>query len=402
MEILSVSQINRYIRDMLDGDMNLHDLWLEGEVSNLNQPSSGHVYFTLKDKASQLKCVMWRSHALQQARMLRHGEAVVAHGSIGVYETQGIYQFYADLIQPAGLGVLNQAFELLKARLEAEGLFAPERKRPLPLFPKTIGVVTSPQAAALHDILRVISRRYPLGQVILAPTLVQGEEAPPQIVAALGALNARPEIEVIILARGGGSLEELWAFNDERVARAVAASRVPVVCGVGHEVDFTIADFAADVRAPTPTAAAAQVVPDRVELQAATERCRQRLIGLARTRVGDGQRNLDHVRRALSRYSPQARLQTDRQRVDELMSRAAHRLELKLQLARERLATRTAQLDCLDPAATLDRGYAIVRHRRSGRVVKSIHQVRPGDPIDVQVGDGTFGATVGRQKELGL
>jgi exodeoxyribonuclease VII large subunit len=402
MQILRVSQINRYIRDLLDGDQALQNLWLEGEVSNFTQAPSGHVYFTLKDEASQIRCVMWRSRANQQVRLPRHGEAVVAHGYIAVYEAQGSYQFYVDLIQPAGLGALHLAFEALKARLEAEGLFAAERKRPLPRFPKTIGLVTSPQAAALRDILHILSQRYPLAQVILAPAMVQGEEAPAQIVAALAALNAQPEVEVIILARGGGSLEELWAFNDERVARAVAASRVPLVCGVGHETDFTIADFVADVRAPTPTAAAALVVPDRRELQVVIEQRRQRLLGLVEARLADGHRNLSYTRQALHRYSPQAQVFAYRQQVDDLLSRAARRVEHRLQLARERLISRSAQLASLSPLATLERGYAIVRHGRNGQIVRLVRQVRPGDAVDVRVSDGTFGATVGRQKELGL
>jgi exodeoxyribonuclease VII large subunit len=402
MQILRVSQINRYIRDLLDSDRTLHDLWLEGEVSNFTQAPSGHVYFTLKDEASQIRCVMWRSRANQQVRLPRHGEAVIAHGYIAVYEAQGNYQFYVDLVQPAGLGALHLAFEALKARLEAEGLFAAERKRPLPRFPKTIGLVTSPQAAALRDILRVFSQRYPLAQVILAPTLVQGEEAPAQIVAALAALNARPEVEVIILARGGGSLEELWAFNDERVARAVAGSRAPLVCGVGHETDFTIADFVADVRAPTPTAAAALVVPDRRDLQAVIRQCEQHLLGLAQARLADEGRSLVHARRALRRYSPQAQVWAYRQQVDDWLDRAARHVDHRLQLARERLASRSAQLMNLSPLATLERGYAIVRHGRSGQIVRWVGQVRAGDAVDVRVSDGTFGATVGRQKGLGL
>jgi Exodeoxyribonuclease VII large subunit (EC 3.1.11.6) len=254
------------------------DVWVEGEVSNFRQVASGHCYFTLKDAGAELRCVMWRDRARGMRALPNNGDSVLAHGRVGVYEQRGDLQLYVDALEPLGLGWLYQEYERLKARLEAEGLFAAERKRPLPRFPRRIGVVTSPDAAALRDILNILSRRYPLAEVVLAPTLVQGEEAPPQIIAALRALNAREDIDVILLARGGGSLEELWAFNDERVARAVAASRIPVVCGVGHETDFSLADFAADRRAPTPSAAAELATPDRAELAQQVRTLRARLV----------------------------------------------------------------------------------------------------------------------------
>ncbi|RLC60253.1 MAG: exodeoxyribonuclease VII large subunit, partial [Chloroflexota bacterium] len=267
-EPYTVSQLTGYIRRLIEDDPELSDVWVEGEVSNFSRASSGHCYFTLKDAGSQIGCVMWRSVAKVQDYLPVGGDLVLAHGRVGVYEAGGRYQLYVDQLRPAGVGDLYRQFELLKARLEAEGLFAPERKRPLPRFPRRIGVVTSPSAAALRDILNVLGRRYPLAEVLLAPTPVQGDDAPPQIVAAIEALNGRDDVDIIIVARGGGSLEELWAFNDERVARAVAASRIPVICGVGHETDFSLADFAADVRAPTPSAAAELVAPDRAELRA--------------------------------------------------------------------------------------------------------------------------------------
>jgi exodeoxyribonuclease VII large subunit len=251
----------------------LQDLWLEGEVSNWKHAPSGHIYFTLKDEAASIRCAMWRSN-IQRAAYLPagDGEAVLAHGYVSVYEPQGVYQFYVDDVQPVGLGSLYARFEQLKARLQAEGLFDADRKRSLPHFPRRIGVVTSPSGAVLRDILNVLRRRYPLAEVIVAPTLVQGPEAPAQIVRALERVGQVPGVDVIILARGGGSLEDLWAFNDEAVARAIVAAPVPVVSGVGHETDFTIADFAADLRAPTSSAAAELVTPDRAALRQQVER----------------------------------------------------------------------------------------------------------------------------------
>ncbi len=388
----TVSEITAYIKEKFEVDLLLQDLWLAGEVSNFSRSAAGHLYFTLKDEKSSLRCVMWRSLAERQLFLPDDGQAIVAHGRISIYELQGLYQFYVDTILSAGVGLLHRRFEALKERLRAEGLF--ERKRPLPSFPGCVGVVTSPTGAALRDILHVLGRRYPLVEVVLAPSLVQGEEAPPQIVAAIQALNRYPDVEVIIVARGGGSLEELWAFNEERVARAIYASRLPVVCGVGHETDFTIADFVADVRAPTPSAAAEIVVPDRMELRATVELRRERLHQLVARHVADRRQTLADQRRTLHRFSPLSRLESNRQRLDDLSHRMASLLEHRLALRGEQLRSLTLQLHTLGPRATLERGYALVRRQETGRVVKSTAQVGPGDGIEVQVSDGKFDATV--------
>src|SRR5512138_3601003 len=256
----TVSKLTFYIRKLLEENEVLQDVWVQGEISNLSRPASGHIYFTLKDSSAALKCVMWKTSAARLGIPLQDGMAVEVHGRIGIYEVSGQYQLYADQIRPVGEGALYQEFMRLKAMLEAEGLFAAERKRPIPMFPQTIGIVTSATGAALRDMLNTLRRRLPLVQVLLAPSPVQGVEAPPALVKAIQSLNQQspnhPLPDVILLARGGGSIEDLWAFNDERVVRAVAASSVPIICGVGHETDFTLCDFAADVRAPTPTAAA--------------------------------------------------------------------------------------------------------------------------------------------------
>ena len=391
-EPYTVSQLTGTIRRLIEGEPDLNDVWVEGEVSNFSRPTSGHCYFTLKDASAQLGCVMWRNVAQVQTYLPASGDLVLAHGRVGVYEAGGRYQLYVDQLRPAGLGHLYQQFERLKARLEAEGLFAPERKRPLPPFPRRIGVVTSPSAAALRDILTILGRRYPLAEVLLAPTPVQGDEAPPHIVAALEALNRRDDVDVIIVARGGGSLEELWAFNDERVARAIAASRIPVICGVGHETDFTLADFAADVRAPTPSAAAELVAPDCAELRARVAGMAETLQTTLRGTLEEQRWRLAGQARALKHLSPAAQLAQARQRVDDLLGRAQVGLNHGLALRRECLSGLAGQLAGVSPLGTLERGYAIVRHRRTGAVVRSVAQVAGGDVLGIRVADGEFEA----------
>jgi len=401
-EPMTVTQITRYVKSLLDSDYTLQDLWVEGEVSNLKVTASGHAYFTLKDGRASLRCVMWRSNVRQQDLLPRDGQSVLAHGQISVYEVAGVYQFYVDRLQLAGMGRLYLEFEALKRRLAEDGLFDTSRKRPLPSLPRQLGIVTSPTAAALRDILNVLSRRYPSVHVVLSPTLVQGDQAPPQIVAAIRALNDHTDVDAIIVARGGGSLEELWAFNDERVARAIAASRAPVISGVGHEVDFTIADFAADVRAPTPSAAAELAVPDRAELKTGLyEQC-TRLARALQRRLGDSRRSLVYLAQTLRRNSPIGRIESLRQRVDELSQDGGIYLGHLLGLCREQLNGLAGRLATLSPFATLDRGYAVVRHSETGRVVTSVSQVDRGERIVVRLRDGEFDATVnetGAQKE---
>jgi exodeoxyribonuclease VII large subunit len=345
---------------------------------------------------------MWRNVAQAQSRLPAAGDMMLAHGRVSVYEAGGRYQLYVDRVRPVGVGDLAREFERLKTRLEAEGLFAPERKRPLPRFPRRIGIVTSPSAAALRDVLNVLTRRYPLAEVLLSPTLVQGDEAPPQIVAALDALSKLEGDEspdVILVVRGGGSLEDLWAFNDERVARAIAASRLPVVCGVGHETDFSLADFAADVRAPTPSAAAELVAPNRAELQAYVAGLAGALSTLLRGDLERRRWKLAERGQALRRLSPETRLLQARQRLDEMLGRAGAALCHGLALHRERLQGATGRLAGVSPLATLERGYAVVHHRETGDLVRSTGQVAPGDALDVQVADGSFGAEVSSEEK---
>lgn len=389
----TVTNLTRYIRDLIESDFNLQDIWIQGEVSNFSRPTSGHMYFTLKDSSCALRCVMWRNTVNRQTFIPRDGEAVEVHGNINIYEVAGQYQLYADLIRPVGEGALYQQFLRLKARLEAEGLFAPERKRPIPRWPQRIGLVTSPTGAALRDMLNTIRRRYPLVAVILAPTQVQGEEAPAGIVAALKSLNKNCHPDVILLARGGGSIEDLWAFNDERVALAIAESAVPVISGVGHETDFTIADFVADLRAPTPTAAAELATPNRLDLQISLKDLAQRMARAVQAGLTSHRWQLNRLENHLLLRSPQARVRSDRQRLDDLSRRAGVGLSHRLQLEHARLDGLEQQLSSLNPLSVLERGFAVVT-REDGQLVRSVAQVQPGDELQVRVSDGQFRAQV--------
>jgi exodeoxyribonuclease VII large subunit len=389
----TVSELNRYLRELLESDGNLQDLWVTGEVANVSRPSSGHLYFTLKDSAATVRCVMWRNAAARLPVLPHEGEAVEVHGAISVFEAGGQYQLYADTIRPAGEGLLFQEFLRLKARLESEGLFDPARKRPVPALPQRIGIVTSATGAALRDILNTIQRRYPLPSIILAPTAVQGDEAPAGICAALDRLVQRAAPDVVILARGGGSIEDLWAFNNERVARAVAACTVPVITGVGHETDFTIVDFVSDLRAPTPTAAAELATPDRLDLLAELSALRQRLGQAVQDDLNEQRWAWNRLENRLRQQSPLARVRSDRQRLDGLGRRAAVALSHDQQLQRARLAGLQQRLAALDPRSVLARGYAVVT-AADGRPVRSVYQVREAEPLDVQVSDGRFGVRV--------
>jgi len=388
---MTVGDLTRYIREVFEVDYRLQDVWVEGEVSGVTRHTSGHIYFTLKDASAQIACVMWKNVAPMFGSLVVHGGQIVTHGKVSVYEQRGQYQLYVDRVQPKGLGDLHAQFELLKARLEAEGLFAPERKRPLPEFPHRIGLVTSPTGAVIRDICNVLSRRWPLVEVILASTKVQGDDAPPQIVAALDALYRRDDLDLVIVARGGGSLEDLWAFNDERVARKIAASPVPIVSGVGHETDFTIADFVADLRAPTPSAAAELTTPDRAELAAQVRALQSQLVSAMSGSLRGRRAALQSQTRALAHLSPQARLANLRQRTDDLISQAMSAVSHQMQLRRTRLNGLVARLDALNPLAVLQRGYAVVR--RDGQLVRSVAQVSSGDRVSVRVSDGEFDAT---------
>ena len=392
--VWTITDVTRYIREMFDVDYELQDIWVIGEISNYTQARSGHHYFTLKDADAQLKCVMWRSEAAILPFTPQQGDAIRAHGHISVYPAGGVYQLYADRMEAAGRGDLHQQFEALKAKLEAAGLFDPARKKPLPPFPKKIGLVTSADAAALQDILNVLSRRYPLVEVLLAPSLVQGAEAPSQIIRALALLDGREDVDLIIVARGGGSLEDLWAFNDERVAWAIYGCRHPVISGVGHETDFTIADFVADVRAPTPPAAAELATPDISELSAWLGESERRLAAAYGGRLETARLRLESIGRALRTLSPRQRLNHLAQRLDELDARTERAMSGRMQSQRQKLSGLERALSAVNPLQTLERGFAIVRRVDSGAVVRSPSQVAADDHLGVQVHGGRFEVAV--------
>ena len=392
----TVSSLTRYIRDRLETDVSLQDLWVQGEVSNLSRPGSGHIYFTLKDAGASLRSVMWRTVAARLNIELQDGMAVAVHGKVGVYEVGGQYQLYVDIIRPAGEGALYQEFLRLKALLEQEGLFDVERKRPIPELSTRIGIVTSATGAALRDILDTLARRLPMLEVILAPSPVQGDDAPAKLVQAIAALTGlRPKPDVIVLARGGGSIEDLWAFNDERVVRAVAGSDVPVICGVGHETDFTLCDFAADLRAPTPTAAAELATPVTVStLQESLRTLERQLAELMLEQLDQRRDALSIASTGLHFYSPLRRIQSDRQRLDDLTRRAEAALVHSMALRASSLDGIRQRLNALNPTQILARGYALVRRSQDGAAVSKVEQARGA--IVVRVSDGEFEADVRR------
>jgi exodeoxyribonuclease VII large subunit len=389
----SVTDLTRFLRDLFEAEEDLQDLWVEGEVSNLSRPASGHLYFTIKDRNASLRCVMWRNVVMQQTYLPSNGEAIEVHGSISIYEASGNYQLYGDLIRPAGEGALYQEFLRLKAQLEAEGLFDPERKRGIPSWPRKIGIVTSPTGAALQDMLDTIRRRFPPLQVVLSPTQVQGDQAPAGILSALQDLISIINPDVILLARGGGSLEDLMAFNDEQVARAIANSPVPIITGIGHETDFTIADFAADLRAPTPTAAAELATPNQVDLHISLNEISRDIQQLTLNYLFSQRRWLEGQQGRLQLRTPHAQIRRGRQHLDELISRAERSLIHTLEINNTRLAGLELRLNALNPQAVLERGYALVT-QTGGELVRSIDQVQPEQDLQVKVSDGAFDVRV--------
>ncbi len=397
MNPVSVSKLTTHIVLLFENDETLRDVSVLGEVSNWKRAASGHIYFSMKDAGATLSAVMWKSNATAHTWLPREGDQIVAHGYVGVYPERGAYQLYANRIQPAGRGQLYAEFERMKAKLQQEGLFDQDRKRPIPVQPKRIGVITSRDAAALRDILRVLAMRWPLVEVVVFPTLVQGGEAPGQIVAALESAAAYSErvasLETLILARGGGSIEDLWAFNDERVAYAIANSPLPVIAGVGHETDFTIADFVADLRAPTPSAAAAAVAPDRAEV-------RVRLMDAAAAmgqnlleRIGRERREVEAAHRRLARTHPQRLIDVRRQSMDDRLRRLDGAMRLRLLRARERSSGAAQRLEALSPLQVLARGYSIVQ-RDDGKVITGPSQTKPGEGLTVRAAGGSYAVAV--------
>ena len=384
----SVSEVNRYIKELLAREPVLSGMHVRGEISNYKQYPSGHCYFTLKDASSALKCVMFRSRAQYLRFKPENGMQVVAGGSLSVYERDGVYQLYVDSLMPEGTGDLAVAFEQLKKKLSAEGLFAEERKRPLPAFPKKIGVVTSSAGAVLRDIYRVSKRRWPAVQLVLYPVQVQGTEAAGQIAQGIEFFSRTYPVDVIIAGRGGGSMEDLWAFNEEVVVRAIAAAQVPLISAVGHETDYTLADFAADVRAATPSQAAELAVPDQAEVRRQVLALKAQLTRQMQKEIADRRWRLENLLASRALRNPQQLLSEKRQRLDYLLENLQAQLSLGLQGKKHRLDILLNRLAAINPTAVLRRGFALAV--KGDKIVSSVHDVALDDELMLTLADGTL------------
>ncbi|HEY7774120.1 MAG TPA: exodeoxyribonuclease VII large subunit [Marinagarivorans sp.] len=432
--IMTVSQLNRQAKYALE--QNLPSVWVQGELTNLAQPSSGHWYFTLKDNRAQVRCAMFRGKNIMVREPIRSGDQIVCSANVSLYEGRGDYQLIVNSLQKAGLGDLHQQYEALKNALAAEGLFNTETKRPLPPYPKTIGVISSPTGAAVHDVLTVLKRRYPQAEVIIYPAAVQGAEAPASLLKALSLANRQARCDILIIGRGGGSLEDLWAFNSEPLVRAVYASETPIISAVGHEVDFTLTDFAADLRAPTPSAAAEAATPNVVDIRRAVEQQKRRLVQLISAQLQNAKRSVALLKAQLQ--SPKEQLRHRQQQLDHLelqlkqamkqrlrearqqLKQQHHQLQLNspvwqvkeakshhhrlvaqlrkamqrlLELKKQQLSQQAALLNSVSPLQTLQRGYAIVRTEQ-GRVIAKTPQAQRGQAVSITLADGTLDATV--------
>lgn len=393
--IIPINQLTAFLKSLVEDDEDLQDLWVDGEISNLTIARSGHAYFTLKDEVSQLPAVMWRHALTRQRTVPREGDRVIVHGNVTLYQPRGSLQLQVDLIQPHGTGLLQLRLEQLRQQLEAEGLFDESRKRPLPAFPRRVGVVTSSTGAVWHDIQHVIAGRYPLAELVLAPASVQGEEAPASIVAALSFLQETAAPDVIIVGRGGGSLEDLWAFNDERVVRAIFAARTPVISAVGHETDVTLADLVADVRAPTPSAAAALAVPDIEAIDAWLAESGLRLGAAMDQRLTVALQLIDDMQQRMARSSPAARLDALRRELEPLAGRMRAAADHRLTLARHDVDAFGQLFEALSPQALMCRGFSFVCDPETGAPIRLIDdQLAVGDRIRAMLADGSILADV--------
>lgn len=391
-KVYTVSTLNNYIKDMIDSDITLRELFIVGEISNFKAHSSGHMYMTLKDEKSAIKAVMFKGNASRLKFMPADGMSVIVFGSVSVFQRDGQYQLYIQNMQPDGIGSLTLAFEQLKEKLMKEGLFAAEHKKELPRYPKTVGVVTSDTAAAFEDIKNVLKRRWPMADILLSPTKVQGEAAVPEIIKAITSLDESGRADVIILARGGGSIEDLWCFNDERVARTIYSCKTPLITGVGHEIDYTIADFVADYRAPTPSAAAEVSVPDiRTELSDISK-MRLHIQRTVTNMLNSYKDSLDFIRSKNVLKSPLGLIDERRLILDGYYDRMSSCMTSVFTAQKNRFELEMRRLDAFSPLKVLGRGYAIAE--KDGRVIKSINDVSLSDDISLKVADGKISCKV--------
>ena len=397
-QVLSITQINEYIRGKMDEDRLLLQLAVRGEISNYKMYPSGHHYFTLKDENAALKCVMFKTSASKLRFRPENGMKVIAMGRITVYPRDGAFQLYCSAMSMDGIGDLYAAFEQLKAKLAAQGLFAPEHKKPLPQFPKTIGIVTSSAGAAVHDMLRILKKRYPIVKVRLLPVRVQGAEAPGEIAAAIRYANRFKLADLLIVGRGGGSIEDLWAFNDERVAYAIYASEIPVISAVGHEPDVTISDYVADLRAATPSNAAELAVPDQAALQQSMDAAASAMASALSGKLRHARQRLHVLAQSPALVSPTGYLEQRKQSLEHLKSRLIGAQMQQIQRKKQRYIGNTAKLDAMSPLKVLTRGYSIVS-ADDGTIVRSVRQTAPGREVQVMLSDGSLRATVSDTKE---
>lgn len=389
LPVMSVSDLNAAVRSQLESRFPL--LWVEGEIAQLTLASSGHMYFSLKDAGAQVRCALFRTRAARLGWQPRQGDKVRAKVQVTLYEARGEFQLTVETLVKGGLGALYERFLQLKIELEAAGLFDPARKQPLPTFPRTIGIITSPQAAALHDVMTTLARRAPYAQLILYPTLVQGAEATAQIVQAIAAANQHGQADVLLLCRGGGSLEDLWSFNEAAVVKAIAASQLPIIAGIGHETDTTLAHLAADVRAPTPTAAAELIAPDKTRLKALIESNQQRLQQLVMRRINDAGMKLDGYAARLR--SPAALLERQQDRLYQFQTRMKMWSQRALEREHRSLNELGLRLQALDPNQPLKRGYALVTNAQ-GHLIDSIHKAPVDSKVELRLADGKLQANI--------
>ncbi|MBR6709824.1 MAG: exodeoxyribonuclease VII large subunit [Clostridia bacterium] len=393
-QVLTVTQLNTCIKTLIEGTTFLNSVYIKGEISNFtNHYKTGHFYFTLKDEGSLLKAVMFRGSAVKLPFVPENGMKVVVHGRISAFVRDGQYQLYADNMEPDGIGSLYFAFEQLKKKLEAEGLFAESRKKPLPKIPTRIGIITSPTGAAIRDMINILGRRFPYAKILLYPALVQGSDAPPQLIAGVQYFNAAKNVDVIIIGRGGGSIEDLWAFNDEGLARTVAASALPVISAVGHETDFTICDFVADRRAPTPSAAAELAVPETAELQRKIGNIVGRMELLLNRQIEQKREMLRHFASARAMTNPTVMLDDRRMTLVYLSEKLDRGIQNQMTDGRNMLAQSAAKLDALNPLSVLTRGYSAV-FDRDGGVVSHVADLKPGDKVTLRMTDGRAEASI--------
>lgn len=394
--VYSVSQLNNYVKGILDRDENLVHVFVTGEISNFKAHYSGHMYMTVKDETSSVKAVMFAGNASKLRFTPENGMKILALGKVSLFTRDGSYQLYIDDMQPDGVGALNMAFEQLKKKLETEGLFRQEHKKPIPRFPERVGVVTSATGAAVQDIFNVLKRRFPAAEVVLRPCQVQGDGAAEDIAKAIYEFNRLKGADVLIVGRGGGSVEDLWAFNEEVLARAVFASEIPVISAVGHETDYTICDFVADLRAPTPSAAAECAVPDRLELLARLTSAKQHICSLVRNRFDTEREKLNAIGKNAALYDPLYSINEKKRELVYLEDKLSSLVTSELEKNKSRVSATAGKLDALSPLRVISRGYALVE--KNGRTVTKAADLQTGDFIRIKLSDGSFSANV---KEIG-